>query len=157
MLFTPFVKPDRIVIDNPDYSASIAKAAGTLFNREHDRSICREVNGRLTAGVLYTDWTGESIWGHTACFVDHGTNRDLFWAAFDYPFNQLKVQRIFGRVVATNERALRMNMKMGFKPVAEIPGVFKHGVSMIIMCCERRVAEHFLKIRPRTLYIPTEH
>lgn len=147
----------RIVFDHPTYTYQVADAAKVFFNPQYDHSICREVRGDLAAGVVYTEWTGESIWAHTACFEDNGVNRDLLWVAFDYPFNQLKVQRIFGRVPETNERALRMNTHMGFQKVAEIKGVFPHGVSAIIMCCERPAAERFLKIRQREFNIPTEH
>lgn len=148
---------DEILFNDPDCSKAVAAAAGIFFNPQGDQSICRLVSGQLAAGVIYTNWTRESIWAHTAVFADRGVNRDLLWLAFDYPFNQLRVQRIFGSVPETKEEALRVNMKMGFKEVARIEGVFEHGAAAIIMRLDRADAERFLAIKPRGFAKATEH
>lgn len=43
------------------------------------------------------------------------TNKTLLRAAFDYPFRQLKLARVTGRVDAADERTLNIDLKLGFK------------------------------------------
>lgn len=136
---------DDFRFDDPACSGLIASAAGVHFNPVCDRSIARVRGDVCLSGVLYTNFTHESICAHTAVFADRGVNRAMLYMGLDYPFNQLKVKRIFGWVPETNTRAQAFNMKLGFKVVARIEGVFRHGVAALIMCCEREDAR-LLKI-----------
>jgi RimJ/RimL family protein N-acetyltransferase len=111
-------------------------------------SISRAIDGELLGGVIYTDFTGESLFCHIASFHNPWVSRDLLWVVFDYPFNQLGVKRIFGRIPETNLAAIGLNQHMGLKTIAVIPGVYKHGVGSRIMCIERADCR-FLKIKPR--------
>ena len=43
-----------------------------------------------------------------------GRRRELLWVIYDFPFNYLKVRRIFATVLSTNERAMKIAQKMGF-------------------------------------------
>lgn len=140
---------DDFLISDPDCSDLIARAAGVTFNPTCDQSIARMLHGEVACGVLYQNWTRESIMGHTAVFCDNAVNRDFLWMAYDYPFNQLKVKRIFGFVPETNMAALGVNSHMGFQEVARIDGMFPHGVAAIVMKIERAEAERFLKLVPR--------
>lgn len=131
---------DDFLINDRGCSELIARAAGVTFNPACDQSIARVRGGVCLSGVVYTNFTHESIFAHTAIFTQLGANRAMLYMGLDYPFNQLKVKRIFGWVPETNVRAQAFNMKLGFKVVARIEGVFRHGVAALIMCCEREDA-----------------
>jgi len=139
---------DEIVFNDAEQGDAIATAAGTFFRPAVDISICRVRNDVLLGGVVFTNYTGESIEIHTASFEDHWVNRDLLFVTFDYPFNQLGVKRLFGRVPEYNVRALRLNANLGFRSVARIDGVFEHGTACIVMRMDRDDCR-FLAVKPR--------
>ncbi|HEY5970705.1 MAG TPA: GNAT family protein [Pseudoxanthomonas sp.] len=141
---------DSIVFNDPEHGDAIALAAGTFFVPKIDISIGRERDGTLLGGVVFNNFTDESIEIHSAAFNDHWVNRDLIFVTFDYPFNQLGVKRLFGRVAEHNLRAIRFNTKLGFKPVARIEGVYRHGIACIVMRMDREDCR-FLGVKPRSI------
>jgi RimJ/RimL family protein N-acetyltransferase len=141
---------DRIVFDDPEHGDAIAVAAGTYFNPKIHKAVCRVRDDVLLGGVIYTNFTHESIEIHSAAFYDCWGSRDLLFVIFDYPFNQLGVKRLFGRVSEINFGALRLTTKLGFRPVARIEGVYRHGVGCVIMRMDREDCR-FLGIKPRTI------
>lgn len=48
------------------------------------------------------------------------------YLAFDYPFRQLKVKKVFGLVPERNHLARNFNLKLGFKIEYMAEGVFSH-------------------------------
>lgn len=74
-----------------------------------------EEDGRLIAGVVYTDYSGSSITMSVAADKKGWMNKALLRAAFDFPFNQLKVRRISGLVRTDNLDAQRFDEHLGFK------------------------------------------
>jgi RimJ/RimL family protein N-acetyltransferase len=139
---------DRIIFNHEGHGYSISSLTGTRFDPKKDTSIGRVHNGKLVGGVLFTDYTGESISIHTASWDQHWISRDLLFVVFDYPFNQLEVKRIFGRVPESNYQALRFNRHCGFRDVARVEGVYKHNIAQIVMRCDREDCR-FLGIKPR--------
>ena len=139
---------DQIVFNEPADGQAIAEFAGTTYSPKADISICRHRDGVRIGGVLYSNYTGESVNGHTAGWVKHWISRDLIYVAFDYPFNQLGVKRIFGQVPEDNVHAQEFNVKMGFKFVARIEGVFRHNIACMVMCMERDDCR-LLSVKPR--------
>lgn len=139
-----------ISFDNPTHAAEIATATGVIFHPGVDKCISRvDANDKLLGGVIYKDYTGASIQGHIAGFVPNWLSRDLLWVIFDYPFNQLGVNKIIGLVPDSNKAALAFDYKLGFKYVTIIPGVFEDG-DLIILDMDR-AACRWLAIQPRTL------
>lgn len=143
---------DQIVINDPDCGHEIARAVRTHYNPGIHQSIARVRDGSCLAGAIYSQFTHESITIHQAVFVEHGLNRDLLFCAFDYPFNQLQVKRMFGFVPETNIDALHLNRHFGFREVARIDGFFRHGVACIVMRMDREDCR-FLKIKPRRVLV----
>lgn len=68
----------------------------------------------LTCGVFYENFTGRSITATIAISPGAVVPKDFLWAIFNYPFNQLKVFKIFAMVGETNLRSQRLVEKMGF-------------------------------------------
>lgn len=141
---------DRIVFNDVEHGEAIGSMAGTRFDPKVDISVARVRRDVLIGGIIFTDFTGESVSIHTASWDEHWVNRDLIFVVFDYPFNQLGVKRIFGRVPETNYAALRFNHHCGFTDVARIEGVYKHNVAQIVMRLNREDCR-FFGIKPRGL------
>src|SRR5262245_35033944 len=137
-----------IVFNDPDDGRAIAKKAGTHFNPECDICVCRKRNGERLGGYMYTDYSGESISMHSASWTTHWLNRDMVFIAWDYPFRQLGVKRIFGQTPEDNEQALEFNRKCGFKVIARIEGVYKNNVACIVTKMEPEDCR-LLHVKPR--------
>lgn len=142
---------DQILFNQHPDGDEIAKLAGTSFNPKSGTSICRHRGDERLGGVIFTHFTRESIAIHSAGWNPHWINRDLVFVTFDYPFNQLGVKRIFGQVPETNLHAQEFNVKVGFKYVARIEGVFPHNVACLVMCLERDECR-FLGTKPRRIF-----
>jgi L-amino acid N-acyltransferase YncA len=147
---------DTIVINDIDFGHEIARATETFYDPKCSANIVRARDGECLAGAIYTQFTGPSVVMHQAVFIEHGLNRDLLWAAFDYPFNQLGVKRIFGLVKETAEKVLAFNYHLGFREVARIEEMYEHDVTCIVMRMDREDCR-FLDIKPRTIKIPLKH
>lgn len=146
---------DEIVVNNASIGRDLASAVHRFYDPVSCANVARVRSGELLAGVVYEQYVrGVSIVAHMAVLAEHGVNRDLLWVAFDYPFNQLMVKRIFGFTPECNLRALEMNAKMGFKQVARIDGMFAHDDAAIVLCLERHDC-HLLNIKP--LNIKSNH
>ena len=135
---------------------AIAERAGTAFNPARDISICRLRDDARMGGVIFTNYTTESIAIHSGAWDDHWINRDMLWVTFDYPFNQLGVNRIFGYVPEDNLHAIRFNLKLGFTHVVRVEGMFKGNIACMLMKLERADCR-FLDITPRTIIKPSYH
>lgn len=139
---------DRIVFDDVNHGDAIGSRAGACFQHGVDVAIARVRRDKLIGGVIFTNFTGESISIHTASWDGHWVNRDLLFVVFDYPFNQLGVKRIFGRLPETNTQAHSFNLHCGFRDVARIEGVYKHNVAQIVMRLDREDCR-FFGVKPR--------
>lgn len=139
-----------IVFNNVEHGNSIAKAAGCNFNPACDIAIARQGDdGELLGGVIYQNFTHESIAMHIAGFSKQWVNRELIWVCFHYPFVQLGVNRIFGQVPEWNTKALEFDLWFGFKILTKIDGVFPNG-GVIVLVLEKADCR-WLNYKPKTL------
>lgn len=136
-----------IVVNDTLYGRMIAQAAAVPYNLECDHNIARVKQNKLYGGVTYTGYTGRSIQMHTAGFVPSWANRDFLWMAFHYPFEQLGCETVFGQVSTANTRALEIDLKLGFKMVAKVEGVFPDGDCVVLAM--KKHGCRWLQIRPR--------
>ena len=141
---------EHIRFNDADDGRAIAAVAGTAFNAGRDISVCRLRDDARLGGVIFTNYTTESIAIHSAGWSPHWINRDMLFVTFDYPFKQLGVNRIFGYVPEDNFHAIRFNEKLGFTHVARIEGMFKHNTACCLMKMEHRDCR-FLGVQARTL------
>jgi RimJ/RimL family protein N-acetyltransferase len=136
------------------HALRIAAKAGTIYNPMADQCISRIDKNGLVGGVLFQAYTEESIAIHMAGFTPTWVNRDMIWAAFHYPFEQLKVARVLGQVPEGNIAAIEINIKLGFKEVARVPGVYRDGAAVVFSmekdeCRWLRLAPREIKPRRR--------
>ena len=128
---------EQIVYGNREAAVRIAVAVGRVPNPAVDAPISVHRDGELLGGAVYSDFTGESVCVHVAGFTPNWLTRLFLFMVFDYPFTQMGVRRIFSQMREDNLAALGFNKKLGFEPVAYIPGVFPGNVAMIITKLER--------------------
>lgn len=88
-------------------------------------------NGELVAGVVYDGFTHSSISMHSRIDNPKLVSREFYWAIFDYPFNQLKVNRITGIVKTSNKKAIQLNEKLNFKREALLRNYFPNDDAII--------------------------
>ena len=138
---------DQLVVNDPTLGHAIAKSA-KIFLAPKDVSICRVVDGELRGGFIYTRFTRESIVMHMAGYDTHWVTRDLLWLAFDYPFNQLGVKRIFAEVREDYGDVLAIDEKAGFRRVSRIEGVYPDNIASIVLRLDREDCR-FLAIKSR--------
>ena len=137
-----------IKFNNADDGHDIARAAQSWFTPGVDQCIARHKDDQLIGGVIYTNYTGESMVVHIAAFDAHWINRDMLYVCFDYPFKQLGVKRLFGQTPESNFHSLEFNRKLGFKVVTRIEGVYRHNVACIVTKMEADECR-FLGLKPR--------
>lgn len=96
-----------------------------------------EEDGKLIAGVMFTDFNGSNICMHVAAIGKGWMNREYLRYCFYYPFEQLKVKRITGIVDSTNEQALNFDQHLGFKKEAVLTDAGEFG-DLIILVMHKR-------------------
>ena len=76
-------------------------------------------DGTIIGAVAYNAWTFSSCWMHVAFDNPHGLTKKLLRAGFEYPFIRCGMEAVYGLTPKSNEEALRMNDKLGFRRVSE--------------------------------------
>ena len=143
-----------IVTGDHNHGFQIARRAGVVYNPASDQVIARVENGELWGGVTYAGYTGASIHMHSGGFRPNWANRDFLWMIFDYPFNQLGCRKVFGQVPETNQLALEIDLKLGFKIVAKIEDVFPDGACYVLALAREDC--RWLKLKPRNIVARSE-
>lgn len=86
-----------------------------------------ERDGKLVAGVLYDNFTGQSVQMHVGSDGDGWLVRSFLRRCFDYPFNRLKVKKAVAIVDSKNAASLRFCLHLGYVEEAIIKDAGKHG------------------------------
>lgn len=87
-----------------------------------------EEDGAIIAGAVYCEYNGKNCWVHIAGEPGrHWLINEFLSYGFDYPFNQLKVNRLTGWVEASNEAALRLDLHLGYEIEATLKGAARDG------------------------------
>lgn len=140
-----------IHINDHNYSRQIAKLSGASFNPEVDQSIVRVKNSILLGGVIFTDYTGFSIGMHVASVHPNWISRNLLYVTFDYPFNQLGVENIFGVNRISNTKAIAFCTKVGFNEVGRLDGYYPN--EPVVFYRMSRAECRWLGVKPRNLEV----
>lgn len=140
-----------IVCSNNLHAARICEAAEVVHNPFADQVIARVEGDTLYGGVVFQNYTGRggSIQMHMAGFVRNWANREMIWAAFDYPFTQLGCKKVFGPVRASATETLEIDRRLGFKVEAVVEDVFPDEACVILALAREDC--RWLKLKPRTL------
>ena len=97
-----------------------------------------ERDGELIAGVLYEGFNGRNVWMHVAANPGgKWMTRSYLRYCFEYPFDEMMVDRISGYVSANNTDAVRLDEHLGFKREAVLQGAAPDGGDVIIYVMRR--------------------
>jgi RimJ/RimL family protein N-acetyltransferase len=88
-----------------------------------------ERDGKIIAGVLYSDFCKTNIEMLIAAESPHWCHRRILRALFEYPFLQLGCARVTVLVPVGNEAALRLCRGLGFETEGYHPALFPDGVA----------------------------
>jgi L-amino acid N-acyltransferase YncA len=115
--------------------AWITGVLGLKFD-ETTTCIGQKIDGEVKAVIAYTNFQEKSCCMHVASIQDGWISKDLLWAAFDYPFNKLKVKVILATVASTNKEALKLDRHLGFVDKAYIEDAHLDG-DLVILAMRR--------------------
>lgn len=136
-----------IHFNNREHGERIARRIPRNYNPAVDPVISRVTpQGNLMGGVIYDGYTGSIVFAHQAAFTKHWLSKDMLWVLFDYPFNQLKVQKLCGTIPSSNPKLLEFNKKLGFIVECKIDGGYPDG-DMLVLSMKRGDCR-WLRLRP---------
>lgn len=117
--------------------------------RPDAKAIGLEREGNLVAVVVFDNFSTCDAYMHIA---SDGTrrwmNKSLLLAAFAYPFIQLKLKRLTGLVLETNENALNFDQHIGFEIEGRHPDADPKGALISLGLMRRNC--RFIPIEERT-------
>lgn len=90
--------------------------------------------GDLVAGVMYENYTGASVTATIA--INKGTiiSKDFMRVIFEYPFEQLKVKKLFAMVAASNAPSIEFITRCGFVEETRIKDYYESGDAVVFAC-----------------------
>jgi len=103
----------------------IAQQCAMIWRPEGTEAIGLVSDGKIVAGVWYEDWNPCSIITHIA--IAGRITRRFLRVIFDYPFNQLGVQKIIAPVLAANAKSIQLVEKLGFREETRIKDMHPTG------------------------------
>lgn len=127
-------------VDNVVYGADdivrrwVAKHIGQDFLLTPDqRAVGIVRNGKIGAGVVFEKYCGQTITTSVAVTDPKCFNRTTLRRWFEFPFKQLKVERITSVVAESNLKALKFNGQIGMRFEARLPRAAYDGSDLIIL------------------------
>lgn len=140
--------PRRIVFNDPAVGAYVAREAECLYHPGTDATIGIVDDSGVVGGFIYTGNNGRSMSIHTA---GEGAwlTRDLMWVMFDFPFNQLGIEKLFGVIAAANAKSLALALHAGFVVEAALDDFFPSGAAYIVAMHRTRC--RWLRVTPRAV------
>lgn len=146
----------KVVINYPRVGEFIAKRAHCTYNPMTDNTVAVIDEDyslgdpqHICGGVLFTNYTGASIWVHMAGNGGAWASSTFLWCVFHYAFEQLGVRRLYGVVESANEHALKVDLRLGFEIATTLPDVFASGPATVVYMTPEMC--RWLKVKPRTL------
>jgi len=137
-----------IEFGNIVHGFKIAAAIPRPYNPAIDVVISKVTpEGNLLGGVIYDGYTGGCVFMHQAGFSRNWLVGNMMWIVFDYPFNQLHVNKVAGTINANNKELLDFNLRLGFKEEARIRDAYRDG-DMVVLTMDRASCR-WLKIKPK--------
>ena len=85
---------------------------------------------KLVAGVVYEEFTEASI--HATIVAEAPMVKGFLHKIFDYPFNQIGVEKIIVQVNSANKKSLELAYRLGFDEEGCIKGAYLDGDRIIL-------------------------
>jgi hypothetical protein len=82
--------------------------------------------------IGYTAFIGKTCQMHMVNLKGGYTPKQLLKSAFDYPFNQLGIEKAFGIVNSRNTKAMQYDQKLGFKEAVRFAEMHEDGGDLVV-------------------------
>jgi hypothetical protein len=89
-------------------------------------------NNEIEWVIGYNAFIGKTCQMHVVNLKESYCPRGVLFGAFDYPFNFLGLEKVFGIVNSLNTRAMEYDKKVGFKEVIRFPGMHGDGGDLVV-------------------------
>lgn len=89
-------------------------------------------NDQIEWVIGYTAFIGKTCQMHMVNLKGGYTPKKLLFAAFDYPFNFLGIEKTFGIVNSLNTKAMEYDQKLGFKEAIRFAGMHCDGGDLVV-------------------------
>ena len=120
------------IVHGHDIGRWVYERTGGVYTEQDSVSIGRiDDTGKLIGGVVFENYNGNSMLMHCA---GEGAwiNKDFLRKTFRYAFEQIKVHKLIGLVDSTNEKAIRLDLHLGFVQEAVITGAGAKGDLLVL-------------------------
>jgi len=94
-------------------------------------------NNEIEWVIGYTAFIGKTCQMHVVNLEGKSTPKGLLFGAFDYPFNYLGIEKVFGVVNSKNEKAIKYDQKLGFKEVQRFEGMHDDGGDIVLFAMDK--------------------
>lgn len=112
------------------------KQTGGTLDKKKYTYIIGHLDGEIKALVLYSDYTGYSV-TMDIC-APRALTRGLIKQMFDYPFNQLKVEKLIGYIDGRNALSQRTFSRLGCRYETEIKDFFGKDIARLVYVATKK-------------------
>jgi hypothetical protein len=106
--------------------------AGVEWSADFQALIWVDKNNEIEWVIGYNAFIGKTCQMHVVNLKDSYCPKGVLFGAFDYPFNFLGLEKVFGIVNSLNIRAMEYDKKVGFKEVVRFPGMHGDGGDLVV-------------------------
>jgi hypothetical protein len=106
--------------------------AGVEWSTDFQALIWVDKNNEIEWVIGYNAFIGKTCQMHVVNLKDSYCPKGVLFGAFDYPFNFLGLEKVFGIVNSLNTRAMEYDKKVGFKEVVRFPGMHCDGGDLVV-------------------------
>jgi RimJ/RimL family protein N-acetyltransferase len=116
----------------PEHYPWIAKRASLVIGPGFRAIEAVDREGNIAGMVGYDGWTDNSVSMHIA-LDNPAALRHILRPAFGIPFVEFGKGVVFGTVLSTNEKALKLDKHVGFREVARLKDAWAKGVDAVVL------------------------
>lgn len=133
----------RHLVTGPEVGHWTANRVSGQYFEAGSQAIGLQKGDQIIAGVIYEHFNGKSIVCHMA--VEGQLTRGFLWTIFDYPFNQLKAEKIILPVASINLNSVKLVLNMGFREEARL--LDAHPTGDLVFFTMKKTSCRFLGVR----------
>lgn len=119
-----------MIVQGPEVAEWVMEKAGGMAHNGMT-ALGYVKDGKLVAGFAFEGFMGKSMTAHQR--QDSSATRGFWKAVAEYVFVTCKCERVTGPVPASNEKAVRLNKKIGFEVEAVLKKAGPEGCDMLLM------------------------
>lgn len=108
---------------------------------------------KLVAVVGFNGFVGKVCYSHVAFAPDwHFAPRTFLHEVFHYVFETAKCDMVLGIVNSKNEKAMRMDLHLGYHEIFRLPGMHEDGGDLIVLAMKKTECR-YLDAQPESVAV----